>query len=1009
MIIEATMRTEVISTLVAIFNKYTPKKMHPQHLSSLNHNTTNREGSRQVSNHHQFETQTPPHDSRNNRQSITDQRPELKRKFDEAIVPTPNTTVKTNNTSTPPSTDAASEMEKKKARLEAWKKKKEMGALQKLEEEKKQKVVTTTPNEDATNKVPTKPLASSVETLKKKSGVSLKFNSTTKSKHLQSTNNSLLTAIMEDDDVNGTLSKSSTSLSFLDDDEKVPTNTTMEEEEDEFEKYMSTIHNNLQQQQKHSVSDNGTLSNSNNTEYSTENRTQKGQVLFSEDLDVDIDSYFITKEDTIEKGFDGMSDLQKQSKKDLKPVDHSQIDYIPIRKNFFIVPKELSSMNETEINELRKEMGNIKVHGHDIPPPVKSWTQCGLNDVILGVIDSLGYTKPFAIQSQALPCIMSGRNVIGIAKTGSGKTLAFVLPMLRHVLDQPPLKFGDGPIGIVMAPTRELAIQIHDELVKFAEPLQLKTACVYGGAGIAEQIALLKNGAHIVVCTPGRLIDLLCANRGKVTNLTRASFVVLDEADRMFDLGFGPQVMKILNNIRPDRQLVMFSATFPRQLEALAKKVMKNSIEIIVGGRSVACENVKQYVEIYNDDSTKFLRLLELLGKYNKPNSSILIFVDSQNSAGDLFRDLALAGYKDCICTLHGGMDQIERDCTISDFKSQKYSIMIGTSICARGLDVPSIRLVVNYHCPDHYEDYVHRVGRTGRAGRKGVAYTFISASDEKYAADLIKALKQSNNPVPDELVKLAENYTTKRNLGLVQEKKKSNVVSGFVGSGFKFDIHEENKKLEEKKHLALSYAVSNNDETIIDQIDLPTEDEIKKQQEKSSQKKKAKKEETVVDKATKAAEAVYKDIDKNDAITEEEKAIQRAQLFAAALTVHTSLSEKQKEKQMAQKMLQSVVNIGGLFRTEVEINDWPRPIRMELLKKDSLHSVQHFTNTKIHVKGTFVPPESRPKQGERKLYLSIEGTTEESVQQARSQILNMLGEDSTLSMDRRHTGRFTM
>ncbi|KAG2391895.1 hypothetical protein C9374_013380 [Naegleria lovaniensis] len=972
--------------------------MQPRHPSPSLNNTVNREGSRQIHNHHQFQTQTPPHDSNNYRQPT-----DLKRKFDEAIVPNTTTTTTTGNTTT--STDATSEMEKKKARLEAWKKKKEMGALQKLEEEKKQKVVTATPISN-TNTPNTKPL-SSVEMFQKKSGVSLKFNSTgTKSKHAQVPNNSLLN-IMEDDDFTGSSSKSATSLSFLDDDEMITTNTTMEDEEDEFEKYMSTIHNNLQQQQQRSVSDNGTLSNSNITEYSTENRNQKGQVLFSEDLDVDIDSYFITKEDTIEKGFEGLSDLQKQSKKDLKPVDHSQIDYIPIRKNFFIVPKELCSMTETEINELRKEMGNIKVHGHDIPPPVKSWTQCGLNDVILGVIDSLGYTKPFAIQSQALPCIMSGRNVIGIAKTGSGKTLAFVLPMLRHVLDQPPLKFGDGPIGIVMAPTRELAIQIHDELAKFAEPLQLKTACVYGGAGIAEQIALLKNGAHIVVCTPGRLIDLLCANRGKVTNLTRASFVVLDEADRMFDLGFGPQVMRILDNIRPDRQLVMFSATFPRQLEALAKKVMKNSIEIIVGGRSVACENIKQYVEIYNDDSTKFLRLLELLGKYNKPNTSILIFVDSQNSAGDLFKDLALAGYKDCICTLHGGMDQIERDCTISDFKSQKYSIMIGTSICARGLDVPSIRLVVNYNCPDHYEDYVHRVGRTGRAGRKGVAYTFISASEEKFASDLIKALKQSNNPVPDELVKLSENYVTKRNLGLVQEKKKSNMVPGFVGSGFKFDVHEENKKLEEKKQLALSYAVSNNDEAILDQIDLPTEDEIKKQ-EKSSQKKKAKKEETVVDKATKAAEAVYKDIDKNDAITEEEKAIQRAQLFAAALTVHTSLSEKQKEKQMAQKMLQSVVNVGGLFRTEVEINDWPRPIRMEILKKDALHSVQHFTNTKIHVKGTFVPPESRPKPGERKLYLSIEGTSEESVQQARSQILNMLGEDSSL-MDRRHTGRFTV
>jgi ATP-dependent RNA helicase DDX46/PRP5 len=218
---------------------------------------------------------------------------------------------------------------------------------------------------------------------------------------------------------------------------------------------------------------------------------------------------------------------------------------------------------------------------------------------------------------------MSGRDVIGIAKTGSGKTLAFLIPMFRHILDQPPLEDMDGPIGfiyflilkiffilaLIMSPTRELALQTWKEANKFAHNLRLRVVCVYGGVGISEQIAELKKGAEVVVCTPGRMIDMLAANNGffyipleliliyflwknhfflhfinlgKVTNLRRVTYLVMDEADRMFDMGFEPQVMKILNNIRPDRQTVLFSATFPKQMEALARKVLERPVEIVV-------------------------------------------------------------------------------------------------------------------------------------------------------------------------------------------------------------------------------------------------------------------------------------------------------------------------------------------------------------------------------------------------------------------------------------------
>lgn len=185
---------------------------------------------------------------------------------------------------------------------------------------------------------------------------------------------------------------------------------------------------------------------------------------------------------------------------------------------------------------------------------------------MLDILKKSSFQKPLPIQAQALPIIMSGRDCIGIAKTGSGKTLAFVIPMLRHIKDQPSLEVGDGPIGMIMAPTRELVQQIGKEVRRFARALDVSAVCVFGGSGVANQISELKRGCEIVVATPGRMIDLLVTSNGKITNLRRVTYLVLDEADRMFDMGFEPQIMRIVNNIRPGRQTVMFSATFPRQV-----------------------------------------------------------------------------------------------------------------------------------------------------------------------------------------------------------------------------------------------------------------------------------------------------------------------------------------------------------------------------------------------------------------------------------------------------------
>ncbi|KAF9428190.1 pre-mRNA processing RNA-helicase, partial [Podila epigama] len=478
-------------------------------------------------------------------------------------------------------------------------------------------------------------------------------------------------------------------------------------------------------------------------------------------------------------------------KKDLPPVDHAKMNYEYFRKDFYLEPPEMAEMTPEEVHMLRLELDGIKIRGADCPKPIRKWTQAGLPAGCIQVIkDKLNYNAPTAIQSQAIPAIMSGRDVIAVAKTGSGKTIAFILPMLRHIKDQRPLESMEGPIAIIMTPTRELAVQIHKECKNFLKVLGLRAVCAYGGSPIKDQIAELKRGAEIVVCTPGRLIDLLCANSGRVTNLRRTTFLVLDEADRMFDMGFEPQVMKIVNNVRPQRQVVLFSATFPKQMEALARKLLKRPLEITVGARSVVCEDVTQIVEVREDD-TRFNRLLEILGKaYNDdPEARVLIFVSRQEAADNLLRDLMRRGYVSM--SIHGGKDQVDRDSAITDFKSGVCQILIATSVAARGLDVKKLGIVINYECPNHMEDYVHRVGRTGRAGNKGVAYTFITPEQERFAPDIAKALTNSNTPIPPELQRLVDSFNEKIKSGDAKQ-----TASGFGGKGLEKFEKERDKVL---------------------------------------------------------------------------------------------------------------------------------------------------------------------------------------------------------------------
>lgn len=725
--------------------------------------------------------------------------------------------------------------------------------------------------------------------------------------------------------------------------------------------------------------------------------SKKGEIIEAEDeIEPVVDDFDIEKaaSSLIAKG------------RQLPQTDHSKVYYRPFRKNFYVETAEQAKLTKKEVDDYREEL-DIRVRGKNCPKPVRSWAQCGVEWKILNTLKKLEYKKPTPIQSQAIPAIMSGRDVIGIAKTGSGKTLAFLLPMFRHILDQPELDELDGPIAVIMSPTRELAMQTWKEANKFAKQLEIRVACVYGGVGISDQIGDLKRGAEVIVCTVGRLTDMLAANKGKVTNLRRVTYLVLDEADRMFDMGFEPQVMKIVNNIRPDRQTVLFSATFPRQMEALARKILDKPIEIQVGGKSVVCDDINQNVVIL-EEHQKMLKLLELLGVYWE-NGNVLVFVDKQEKADELVAQLMRSGYN--CAPLHGGIDQFDRDSTILDYKAGKIKLLVATSVAARGLDVKKLILVVNYDCPNHYEDYVHRVGRTGRAGNKGYAYTFIlPTGQERMAGEVCRAFETAGKEVPEQLKKMWEDYKAE----MAAEGKTVHIGGcGFSGSGYKYDQAEDEKEATRRKVTRLMHGMEN-------AVDDDDDDEIE-QQLSSMMKGRRRVVEghtfggsgagsgVVGDKlekaramAAKIAEAKQLGVTlpvEKDAASLTAEAVMRGS-DAAPIALSAKSIAKQKAEQLNERLnyIPSELIPGvetetelQYFEEEIEINDFPQQIRYKICSRDSLAQVQEYADVGISVKGSYYPNNKEPKDGERKLFLFLEARSELALRRAREEILRIM------------------
>jgi ATP-dependent RNA helicase DDX5/DBP2 len=422
---------------------------------------------------------------------------------------------------------------------------------------------------------------------------------------------------------------------------------------------------------------------------------------------------------------------------------------VPFQKNFYQEHPDVAAMHPELVLRFRKE-NEMNIFGDNIPNPVSSFEKSSFPAYLLNECRQAGFKDPTPIQSQGWPMALSGRDMIGIAETGSGKTLAFLLPAIVHINAQALLAPGDGPIVLILAPTRELAKQIEGEAVKFGTTSKLKFTCVYGGIPKGPQARELRNGVEILIATPGRLIDFLEA---ETTNLRRVTYLVLDEADRMLDMGFEPQIRQILKMIRPDRQVLLWSATWPKEVQSLARDFTNKPIQVTIGSMELTANpNVTQIVKVLEPYEKK-KKLYEILDR-QMDGGRLLIFTGTKKMADDITRDLRSDGFP--ARAIHGDKSQEERDWVLSEFREGKTPIMVATDVAARGIDVKDIKVVINFDFPSQMEDYIHRIGRTGRAGATGTAYTFFTSADSKKSKQLIDILEEVKQEVPAELRNMA-------------------------------------------------------------------------------------------------------------------------------------------------------------------------------------------------------------------------------------------------------------
>ena len=416
------------------------------------------------------------------------------------------------------------------------------------------------------------------------------------------------------------------------------------------------------------------------------------------------------------------------------------------------MPQTYNSRISHSVSEIDPTIEDLTVQftGENIPASISSFHESILIDKIL---NNVNYSTPTPIQKFIIPIALEKRDFMACAQTGSGKTAAFLLPILNSVLSEENLMWKRdfrrlSPFALILAPTRELVIQIHDDAVIFANNTQISIEVVYGGT----QQRLPCTQCHVLVATPGRLIDLY--GRGKV-EFKHVKYLVLDEADRMLDMGFEPQIREILEKTNMpnvlSRQTMMFSATFAQNIQVLARHFLKSDyIFLNVGRIGSTSANIRQYLE-WAENGEKKSYLLDVLDRY--PGDLTLIFVETKQSADELERFLLNHNYP--AVSIHGDKVQYEREEALSAFKSGQTWILVATAVAARGLDVPNVKLVVNYDLPKNIDEYVHRIGRTGRAGKHGTSISFFNDKNLNIARGLCDKLSEANQDVPDFLTKI--------------------------------------------------------------------------------------------------------------------------------------------------------------------------------------------------------------------------------------------------------------
>ncbi|EGT41180.1 hypothetical protein CAEBREN_03374 [Caenorhabditis brenneri] len=420
-------------------------------------------------------------------------------------------------------------------------------------------------------------------------------------------------------------------------------------------------------------------------------------------------------------------------------------------------PGHIRRQTQTDYENQRKRLG-ISCEGDSIPPPIGSFLEMKFPKELLEFLQKQkGIVTPTAIQIQGIPVALSGRDMIGIASTGSGKTMTFVLPLIMFCLEQEmKLHFtrNEGPFGLIIVPSRELARQIYDLIIEMSEAIakvglpELRAGLCIGGVPIGEQAKEFRLGIHIVVATPGRLSDMLTK---KIINLEICRYLVLDEADRMLDMGFEDEIKSIFYFFKAQRQTLLFSATMPKKIQFFAKSALVKPIVVNVGRAGAASLNVLQELEFVRSEN-KLVRVLECL---QKTSPKVLIFAEKKVDVDNIYEYLLVKGVE--VASIHGGKDQSDRHAGIEAFRKNEKDVLVATDVASKGLDFQGIEHVINFDMPEDIENYVHRIGRTGRSGKRGLATTFINKKSEmSVLSDLKQLLVEAGQELPEFLRSLA-------------------------------------------------------------------------------------------------------------------------------------------------------------------------------------------------------------------------------------------------------------